>query len=633
MTLVQVLANEMSLHMCTDFQLTNPVTRAAEYKEAHKLVRIPKGMVGVTGIAFLDGKPVGQWIAETTGGLGPAAPLEGILLALQQAEASLRKYGHKQDLRLTFIVGCFVGSQSTIALVSNFQRLDQGRVSTDQIARNYMTITKIRPKSELLITVGDSGSVTAKERADLTLILRSGANDAKIQEKLRDLNVDVSTRTTTVSAGCYAASLHATGFGSGMPFLTSEQQGDFISPDFTHMLSRIGLQLNREIDPNGKPLPIREVQSQVAMMGGNSDEYFREQFKLRPNNAELWNNYGSFLVAKHKHEDAIAAYERAVELDPSDLTATANLASNIWVHRGDIERARKLYSGVLTATEPSVPSWILSHCANFFDEALGDRARAHDLHARAAEDRNNPLAAAQYAWFKIKYGIDVDRSRIELETLLTENSTNAQILDIAARVDYFYFSDIDAARDKINKACSLEPTNTHILRFAADISLRWGDAVSAGYYYRKQLKREPNNAEARGNYGLALLMERKTKGALRHLSKALHSSPDDLNIRTNLAATLWALGRDADAMAQAEVVIASDPPPNIELEVVAMTFVGVPSSKDRTGARMRQLIEGGARANGNTVRYMRQDISSKERHTREQFALIIEGKRPIPADW
>lgn len=632
MTLVQVLANEMSLHMCTDFQLTNPLTRVAVYKEAHKLVRIPKGMVGVTGIAFLDGKPVGQWIAETTAELGPAATLEDALFALQQAEVPLRKYGPQQDRRLTFIVGCFVGSQSTIALVSNFQRFDRGRVATDQIARDYMTITKVRPKSELLVAVGDSRSITAEERADLTLILRSGANDAKIQDKLRDLNVAVSARTTTVSAGCYGASLHATGLGSGRPFLTSEQQGDFISPDFAHMLSRMGLQLNRAIGPDGKPLPIRETGSSVAMTG-SSDEYFREQFKLRPDNAELWNNYGSFLVARRRYENAIAAYERSVELDPSYPTAAANLASNIWVHRRDIERARALYSDVLAATEPSVPSWILSDFANFCDEALGDSVRAHDLHARAAEDRNNPLAAAQYAWFKIRHDIDADRSRTELETLLTANSTNSRILNIAARADYYYFNDIDAARDKINKACTLDPTNVHILRFAADISLSWGDAVSAGYYYRKYLKREPHDAEAHGNYGLALLMERKTKGALRHLSKALRSSPDHLGIRTNLAATLWALRQDTDALAQVKVVMESNPPQDIELEVTAMTFVGMPSSRATTGARMRQLIEGGARADGNTVRYMRQDISGKERQAREQIALIVEGKRLIPADW
>jgi hypothetical protein len=260
--------------MCTDFQLTNPLTRIAVHKEAHKLVRIPKGMVGVTGIAFLDGKSVGQWMAETTAELEPTATLEDVLLALQQAEVSLRKYGPEQDRRLTFIVGCFVGSQSIIALVSNFQQFDKGRVSTDQIARDRMTITKVRPKSEVLVVVGDSGSITADEQADLTLILRSGANDTTIQEKLRDLNVAVSARTTTVSAGCYTASLHATGLGSGRPFLTNEQQGDFIPPDSAHMLSRMGLQLNRGIGPDGKPLPIREVQSAVAMMG-NSDEYFR----------------------------------------------------------------------------------------------------------------------------------------------------------------------------------------------------------------------------------------------------------------------------------------------------------------------------------------------------------------------
>ena len=632
MTLVQVLANEHSLHMCTDFQLSNPVTRKAVYMEAHKLVRIHRGMIGVTGIAFLAGRPVGEWIAEATSQLR-FAPLQDILLALQEADDALRKTNPGDDRRLTFLIGHFDGSQSTVSLVSNFQQFANGRVVTADIPEDHLRISTIRPKGEIFIAAGDADSITRDERGHLTLALRSGAADISIQEEMSKLNVKVSKRTTTVSEGCNTASLHSTGAGSGKPFLTSEQKGDFISPDFQQMLKTLGLNLNPAIGPDGKPLPIREVQSAVASMG-SSYEYFREQFKLKPHDSELWNNYGSFLIARRKYDDAIAAYEKALEFNPENRIAAANLAGNVWVHRDDKDRAEQLYSNAVPDNQTGIASWILSSYANFCDTALNNPERARDLYSRAQEDENNPIAAAEYAWFKIRRGIDAGEAWSDLEALLAAHPNNSRILEVSARVQLVNFRNIEAAREAAAKAVSLEPTNLGLLALAGDTSLMNGDAASAGYYYRKYIKREPRNANAQGNYGLALLIEGKVDGAFRHLAKAMRTSPDHLGIRTNMTATQWALGHNDDAADLAAGILSDNPAPEIELEVLGMMFVATASGRDRTTARIRELIEGGARTDGSTVRHMRQDgRSSAERRSREEVALVLEGKQPIPADW
>ena len=153
------------------------------------------------------------------------------------------------------------------------------------------------------------------------------------------------------------------------------------------------------------------------------------------------------------------------------------------------------------------------------------------------------------------------------------------------------------------------------------------------YYYRKVIKRQPYDAEVHGNYGLALLMERKLEGALRHLKKAARSSPDHFGIQTNLAATLWAAGKKAEAIALIRDIIDAGPPPEIELEIMAMSYLTTPSSRPDAALRIRQLIAGGARADGTTVRCMARDMSRDDTETGEKLARTIEGKDSFPSDW
>ena len=641
MTLVQVVADEKSVHMACDFRLTDQRTGQKITNTAHKLVTAQTvhgpALIGVTGIAFLDGKPVGDWIAEATGGLGITSSVEELLDALREAEDELFRLPNNIDRSHTFMIATFVGSQALVALVSNFERFVDGRIRRASSAETAMTISSIKPKSAVFFATGDTRYIKAADHQQLTVALRADASDNQIHEELRRLNEVVSDRakragTNTVSVGCYAASLHATGQGTSRPFLTGEQPGDFIPPEFALMMKRFGIKFNRRIGPDGKPMPIQVVQS-ASGRSGASPEYFREQLKLQPENAEVWNNYGSYLTGRGRYEDVISAFEKAHELDPSYVTAAANLAKTVWKQRGDVRRAKELYEEAVIAAEPSVPSWILTDFAIFSDEALSDYVQAADLHDRASRDKDYPLAWAQQALFMLERKEDPSKASALLASALEKQPGNPQILAVAARADFFYLGNPETACQKLHKACSLNSNDVYLLRLAADLCAMTGDSYSAAYYYRKVIKRQPYDAEVHGNYGLALLMERKLEGAQRHLKKAARASPDHFGIRTNLAATLWAAGNKAEAVALMCNIIDAGPPPEIELEVMAMSYLTTPSSRQESAPRIRQLIAGGAQADGTTVRRMARDMSRDDRETGEKLARAIEGKDSFPPDW
>lgn len=635
MTLVQVLANETSIHMACDFRLTDPWTGETRPYLAHKLITVStaplSALVGISGIAFLDGKPIGDWVAEAATGLGPDAVAEDLLEALRRAEASLSKLRGVNDKRLTFVVGAMIGSQSLVALVSNFEKLINGQIRRSSAAESFMAISRVKPESELFFATGDAATVKAEEYEPLLLSLRSGAADGQIHEQMESLNEAVSTRTERVSPGCYVASLHAAGAGSSQPSLTEERKGDFIPPEFALMAKFAGTKPWPGLGSGYRPMPVRTDHGASAR-AGVSFEYFREQLALRPDSPVIWNNYGSFLSRRRRWDEAIMAYEKAITLNPSYATALANLAKHAWLHLKDVPRAEQLY-GEAVAVGTSVPSWILSDFAIFCYEALADSGRAAKLHDQAARDQSYPLATARQAWFVFRSQQDLSRAEELIAHALSKQPGNVQILCLAGQIDLHGRQDLKAATEKFRKASSLDPDDVDALRQAADASLASGDSAGAAYYYRRLIKRVEYDAEIHSNYGLALLMERKSDGALRHLSKAARSAPNNVNIRTNLAAALWARGKRDEAVTLLRSIMDDKPSPQTELEVNAMVRLAVPASARDTASRIRQLIADGVQTYGTTVRGMVLERSSSEREAADQLANIIEGKMAVPPDW
>lgn len=641
MTFVQLLATEKSAYMACDLRLTNLATGKREPDFAYKLIRVQRprfsALIGFTGVAFLRGKAVGVWIAEQIEKLDANARVESLLDALAQAESILPRPGSVIDRRLTFAVAAMVGTQSLVSLVSNFEELIDGHISRVLVARDAMTTSGFKSKSELYLATGSGATIKVSGHEQLLLSLRSGVEDLRIFELLRDLNIEVSARASkagddSVSPGCYVGSVHATGQGTRRPFLTDEQEGDFIPPEAEQTFKLLESRLGRKIDAFGRPMPIRMVQEAVAFSPG-TDKGRREQLKLRPDSAELWNNFGSSLANRRRWNEAIDAYGKALSLDPAYVNALANLAKAFWLYRKDFAEADRLYTKALAVAGASVPSFILSDFAIFCHEALGDLQRAGDLHARAAEDGNNPVAAAQQAWFTFDARHDLERADEQIAHLLDTGPDNAHILCLAGLITLRGYADLKGACEKFHRACSLEPANTLALRMAADTSLQLGDSTSAVYYYQRLIKRVDYDAEIGGSYGLALIMKGRCEAALHHLSKASRSASDNLVIRMYYAAALWAAGKPAEAIELVRTLMDLESPPEVELEANALFLIAEPRSKAKVTARMRQLIASGIKASGMALHAMVSNRPYAGRQEAKRLETIIQGKAAIPGDW
>jgi hypothetical protein len=116
------------------------------------------------------------------------------------------------------------------------------------------------------------------------------------------------------------------------------------------------------------------------------------------------------------------------------------------------------------------------------------------------------------------------------------------------------------------------PADPAVLRRLADdlIAQRWESR--AAVYYRRYLRWRPDDVEALGNLGVALMGTGATREALTAFRNAVRAAPDDVAARKNYALALLNSGRPEDARRQADLALAlapGDPGARALLDMIA----------------------------------------------------------------
>ncbi|QLQ09555.1 MAG: tetratricopeptide repeat protein [Nocardioidaceae bacterium] len=524
MTFVQVLADRQSVYMCCDFRLTDSLTGRVVDNNAHKLVNVvpvagdtPIPMlIGATGLGSLGGLPVATWIARQVVNIN-LPTLDAALEHLKEKlEPELLQVPDPRQRRHTLVVAAIEGTHTRISLVSNFEQIVNGRVQRSGTTQDHVMVTGLRPSAPFYLTVGSS-SVPAETKQSLRNLVANRAGSDTVLSRLAEVNVAASTTDTMVSAGCDTAALHAKGEGRSRPFFTDEQQGDFIPPAFEETLRQLKLQLNRAVDADGKPLPIRAQQIAQGWVSG-SETSLKRQTVRDPDDADAWNNLGAQEASRRKFSEARQSFKRALEIDPNHVVARANLAKRTCQDLDDAAAAIGMYREILDTPGPPPASWILKEFADVLTSVGSAEARPH--YERAAADPSYPLGRAALARYQAVHAGEAEAAAEAIALLLRELANpEPWVLALAAHVAIVQ-KDYESAMHRLQRACQGNPTDAKIWLAAGKMSLHLGDPSSASYYLRKAHKRGANPAQFEHAYGTSLLLSRKFQGAVRHLARA-----------------------------------------------------------------------------------------------------------------
>ncbi len=609
MTLVQVLADKKSVYMCCDFRLTNPLTGLVTMENAHKLVTVSRktfrAMVGVTGLGAIEGLPVGEWIANVTRRLPFEATLGDLLEGLVDASPYLNSVKDRRLNRHSFILGIVEGMRTKVAMVSNFETIYGGRIKREQVSRDNLSISVHAVRRPVVFVVGAWDMVAERDVRRLYSALKSNLSDEEVHQRMGEVNVAVykrflrDGRVGTVSEGCFSWSLNVLGGGQGRPNLTDAQAGDFIPPEFRAMLQDAGLEFRRQVDSDGNPVPVRLLNI-TSVHHNPTPEYYRTLLREAPESPDAWNNYGAWLSNKGKKDEAIMAFKKAIELNPSFVVSLRNLAECSWL-TGDLLAAASWYDRAFVACGSTIPTDLRSSYSAFL-ETKGDIAEAREQHDICVQDENSPVWRARRAIFLKFYGGYEEIGESDLEIALTRGSDNAEVRYTAGRIEVME-GNFESALAHFEAAVSLDQNNHRYLISYAQTLVLVGRPEASLYFYRKAIRRGASAAFYAGHYGYALYLVGSLSSAAKSLRRAIASYPDFHEHRINFAWVLAAFEQYADARVLLSEIDRSDLSSELKIEINALEMVlAFPSREHNVVSDISLLLRDGFRMDVSPLR-------------------------------
>lgn len=270
--------------------------------------------------------------------------------------------------------------------------------------------------------------------------------------------------------------------------------------------------------------------------------------------AVVHSDHGAALRLAGRLDEAAAAVERAVSLDPD--------YGDAWNNLGFVRRALGDHAGARAALERAAalkPDFAPTHNAlGVVLGALGERAAAVPCFERAIRLNPDYVEALSNLGLAL---LEQDRPRAALEPLQRAVARAAQVgeawlnLGLAHRA----LGDLPAAVAALQRAVALKPTLTEAWTALGVVLELSGDSSASADAFKRAVELAPRSVDALSNYALALHQLKRHAEALALFDRALTASPAHGDALSNRGVVRQALGDFAGAMADWRAAVAADP--------------------------------------------------------------------------
>jgi tetratricopeptide (TPR) repeat protein len=322
----------------------------------------------------------------------------------------------------------------------------------------------------------------------------------------------------------------------------------------------------------------------------------RRALDARPDWSLAWGMLGDVLVRKYSRApaadrgalfaDAIAALDRAIELDKANVPAYTALVDLRLNSGADAEKLRDLLARVRALTDGKAsPAASLWTARSALEQALGDAANAKASLDRALElDPRNPSTIFAAA------GLAVAKRDLETAKALSArlagqagdadrlNALNAAIAAAEGRFDDA-LKLLDAMKQPTREATALktqiavlrsqnpadlekqfaaEPKNADIPRRLCSMYRR-SDPLKALEYCRRASELDPSDLNNAVGFAAALVQARQFPQAIGLIQRLMTLAPDNATLHANLATAFFELKRYPEALTEFEWLAHANP--------------------------------------------------------------------------
>ena len=273
--------------------------------------------------------------------------------------------------------------------------------------------------------------------------------------------------------------------------------------------------------------------------------HYQKALEIKPDHVHSLNHLGVAFFGQGRVAEAVALYRKALEINPRDAEAYNNLGL-VLAQRGRFDEARAHYRKALEI-EPDFVEALDNLGVAFFGQGRVEEAMAQYRKAMAIKpeyaDAYNNLGIALAGRGQVQEAIALYQKVLELNPGFAQAHHNWALALVS-------LGRLDEAVIHYQQGLESKPRDAKA-HFALALALadlhRTHEAVAQ---YRSALEIQPDYAEARANLANVLLGLGQPDEALKHLRKIVDLSPADAVPRNNLGVVLAAQGRFREALTQ-----------------------------------------------------------------------------------
>jgi tetratricopeptide (TPR) repeat protein len=269
--------------------------------------------------------------------------------------------------------------------------------------------------------------------------------------------------------------------------------------------------------------------------------YFEQAIRLRPDYADVHNDYGVALGKLGRHEQALTHHARAWQLKADDWQVRFNLG--VALRQAGRPTEAKTH---LEAVIAGIPQ----HAA-----ALGQLGEI-------SLQLGRPEEALRYFQRALALGP---------AAAAAQNNTAVALLALGRQTEAFLH---------YTEAVRLQPDNLDVRINYGDALLRAGQPAAAASQYAAAARLKPDSPEIHYNHGNILLQLEQFADAAAAFTRALHLRPDWVPAHHNLALVLTRLGRVAETVPHYEAILRQQPRSPLAHHNLALSLAAAGRSAD-----------------------------------------------------
>jgi len=259
-----------------------------------------------------------------------------------------------------------------------------------------------------------------------------------------------------------------------------------------------------------------------------------------PENAEAWLLSGDLARLNKADAEAMAAYQRTIELLPTTVTMRTGIKA-----RANLTRLL-LSQGKFTAAKEHV---------DYLLKTVPKHPMSNYLAALLAYEKKDYAKSRDYLLHTNKVSPDF------LPGLFLLGSVN------------FSLGNLEQAEVQLARVVAERPSLTPARMMLVEIRLRQAESDEVMDILEPALAEYPHNARLLALAGQAALQEGDMETSRQYLTKAVAEQPDDSSLRAQLAMLYLAEGNDAQAIEELERAVESGKAPGREQSMLALTHL------------------------------------------------------------